>query len=54
MSRYMVVGLVLMGCTMLIAFLKIVFRGTGETTGSDSVSESVLNRIRVEYPSETR
>jgi ABC-type cobalt transport system substrate-binding protein len=54
MSRHMIVGLVLIGFTMLIAFLKIVFRDAGETSGSDSVSESVLNRIRVEYRSETR
>ena len=48
MSYSLVTGLVLGGLVAAFALLKIVFRG--EHSPSDSVSESVLHRIRIEYP----
>lgn len=54
MSRFILGGLVLTGITALIALLRMVLKSGGQSSYSDSVSESVLNRIRVEYPNETR
>jgi len=48
MSYSLVTGLVLGGLVAAFALLKIVFRS--EHSPSDSVSESVLHRIRIEYP----
>jgi len=50
MSSTVVAGLALVGVTIVIAFLKMIFRRSA-SSHADSVSDTVLNRIRIEYPS---
>jgi hypothetical protein len=50
MTFYVVAGFTVIAIAA-IAFLK---RGTSHPSNSDSVPQAVLNRIRIEYPTEPR